>query len=180
MGSVAERIVRHCDCSALVLRRTNEAEPVPAPPVGWFPRKSVVVPIDFSDASSTAIETALEVATNRKSVHVVSVVPTLDLSELADMGIISDEDRIRTCREYMSRYLTERGYGSLQTYACVGDPGTMIVEYAAKVHADLIVMPSHGRHGLERLVLGSTTERVLRHSEVPVLVLRADANKLAE
>ena len=142
MGSVAERIVRHCDCSALVLRRTNEAEPVPAPPVGWFPRKSVVVPIDFSEASSTAIETALEVATNRKSVHVVSVVPTLDLSELADMGIISDEDRIRTCREYMSRYLTEHGHESLRTHAFVGDPGTMIIKYASNALDQALSLPA--------------------------------------
>jgi nucleotide-binding universal stress UspA family protein len=41
------------------------------------------------------------------------------------------------------------------------------------VKADLIVIPSHGRHGLKRWVLGSTTERVLRHSDIPVLVLRA-------
>ena len=180
MGSVAERILRHCHCSALVLHRTNEATTVPTTPVDFFPRESVVVPIDLSDASSMAIETAFEVAANRDKIHIVSIVPELDLSELGETGMTSDEDRVNSCREYMSRYLTERGYGSLQTYACVGDPGTMIVEYAAKVHADLIVMPSHGRHGLERLVLGSTTERVLRHSEVPVLVLRANANKLAE
>ena len=178
MGSVAERILRHCHCSALVLRRIKEATTVPTPPVDFFPRKSVVVPIDFSDASSMAIETALEVAANRDGIHIVSIVPPLDLTELGETGMTSDEDRVNSCREYMSRYLTELGHGSLQTYACVGDPGIKIAEYAAKVHADLIVMPSHGRHGLERLVLGSTTERVLRHSEVPVLVLRATANKL--
>ena len=53
----------------------------------------------------------------------------------------------------------------------------MIVEHAGKVNADLIVMPSHGRHGLKRLVLGSTTERVLRHSEIPLLVLRVTENE---
>lgn len=179
MGSVAERILRHCQCSALVLRRTKEATTVATPPGDFFPRKLVVVPIDFSDASTLAIESAAEVAANRDSIHIVSIVPPLVLSEWGETGISSDEDRVNRCREYMSRYLTEHGHGSLQTHVCVGDPGTMIVDYAAKVNADLIVMPSHGRHGLERLVLGSTTERVLRHSEVPVLVLRANANKLA-
>lgn len=177
MGSVTERIIRHCHCSVLVLRPTKESESAAKPPVDFFPRKSVVVPIDFSDASSLAIETALEVTARRDQVHIVSVVPTLDFADFADTGVVSDEDRINTCREYMSRYLTEHGYGSLQTNAFVGDPGTLIVEHAGKLKADLIVMPSHGRHGLKRWVLGSTTERVLRHSNVPVLVLRANAGK---
>ena len=178
MGSVAERIVRHCHCSTLVLRRTTEVESVPTSPADFFPRKSVLVPIDFSDASLRSIETALEVAGHRDRIHIVSVVPTLDFAELADAGVMSDEDRINSCREYMSRFLAGHGYGSLQTHACVGDPGTMIVEHAGKVNADLIVMPSHGRHGLKRLVLGSTTERVLRHSEIPLLVLRATKNEV--
>jgi len=172
MGSVAERIIRYCHCTALVLPRAKQSEPE-QPLVDWFPRQSVVVPIDFSDASSAAVETALAVAANREGIHVVSVVPTLDLADLADTGTVSDVDRINSCREYMSRYLTEHGHGSLSTCAFVGDPGTMIVKYASEMKADLIVIPSHGRHGLKRWVLGSTTERVLRHSDIPVLVLRA-------
>jgi nucleotide-binding universal stress UspA family protein len=179
MGSVAERILRHCHCSALVLRPTKSMESVATSPGNWFPRKRVVVPIDFSDASSKAIEMALGAAENRDGIDIVSVVPTLDFVDFADTGITSDEDRINSCREYMSRYLTEHGYESLRTFAFVGDPGTMIVEHAGKVHADLIIMPSHGRHGLKRMVLGSTTERVLRHSDVPILVLRATAGKSA-
>lgn len=177
MGSVAERIIRHCHCSVLVLRPTKEAESVGTTPVDFFPRKSVVVPIDFSDASSMAIETALEIAASRDRIHIVSVLPALDLTELGETGMISDEDRINSCREYMSRYLTEHGYGSLEMHASVGDPGTRVIEHAIKVNADLIVMPSHGRHGLKRWLLGSTTERVLRHSLLPVLVLRATGDK---
>jgi len=65
----------------------------------------------------------------------------------------------------------------LEMHASVGDPGTRVIEHAIKVNADLIVMPSHGRHGLKRWLLGSTTERVLRHSLLPVLVLRATGDK---
>lgn len=179
MGSVAERIIRHCHCSVLVLRHTKEADSAGETPVDFFPRRSVVVPIDFSATSSMAIETALEVASSRDRIHIVSIVPELDLSELGETGLTSDEDRIDRCLEYMSRYLTEHGYGSLQMHASVGDPGTRIIEHAAKVNADLIVMPSHGRHGLQRWLLGSTTERVLRHSLHPVLVLRATAEDIA-
>ncbi len=176
LGSVAERIIRHCHCSVLVTHpvKENNAHPMP---LDWFPGKRVIVPIDFSDASSLAIETALELARNRDQIEVVSIVPSLNPDDLADTGIVSDEDRVNSCRNYMSRYLTDHGYGSLQTYASVGDPGTKIVEHASDVCADLIVMPTHGRHGIARWVLGSTTERVLRHSETPVLVLRAATGK---
>ena len=178
MGSVAERIIRHCHCSVLVLRHSRDTAPVTTSPVDFFPRRSVVVPIDFSDASSMAIETALEVAASPDRIYIVSVVPALDLSELGETAMTSDEDRINSCREYMSRYLTEHGHGSsLQIHASVGDPGTRVIEHSAKVNADLIVMPSHGRHGLQRWLLGSTTERVLRHSLLPVLVLRATADR---
>jgi nucleotide-binding universal stress UspA family protein len=49
-----------------------------------------------------------------------------------------------------------------------------ILENAGKAHADLVVMGSHGRHGLEKLVLGSVTQRVLQHASVPVMVVRGE------
>jgi len=47
-----------------------------------------------------------------------------------------------------------------------------IIEVAIKKKADLIVMASHGRRGIQKLILGSETQNVLTHSEIPVLVLR--------
>ncbi len=55
-----------------------------------------------------------------------------------------------------------------------GTPGEEIVEYAAEVGADLLAMGTHGRTGIQRYVLGSVTERVLRLAEVPVFTVRAD------
>lgn len=173
MGSVAERIIRHCHCSVLMLHRTKDAVSVPTTDEGWFPRKRLVVPIDFSDVSSMAIETALEIADQRSHIEVVSVVPTLDEAVFYGAEGTPAEVRQNTCQEYMQRYLTEHGYLSLRTHVLIGDPGTMIAQYASEVDADLIVIPSHGRHGLKSWLLGSTTERVMRHSATPVLVLRA-------
>ncbi len=53
-----------------------------------------------------------------------------------------------------------------------GDPGLVITDYATEIGAGLIVIPSHGYHGLKRLVLGSVAERVIRHADCSVLVLR--------
>ena len=172
LGSVAERIIRHCHGSVLVLRRTNEPDSVTG---NWFPRKRVIVPVDFSDASQMAIETALDVAEHRDQIDVVSVLPEWNDIPFYSVEAPSDDVRRRNCDEYMKRYLAEHGYGSLPGHILIGDPGTMIVQHASSVAADLIVMPSHGRHSIKRWVLGSTTERVLRHSDKPVLVLRAAA-----
>jgi nucleotide-binding universal stress UspA family protein len=52
------------------------------------------------------------------------------------------------------------------------NPGTEIAEYADEIGADLIVIPSHGYHGVKRLLLGSVAERVIRAAHCSVLVLR--------
>jgi nucleotide-binding universal stress UspA family protein len=54
-----------------------------------------------------------------------------------------------------------------------GDPASVIVEAAQAQNCDLIVMGTHGRGGLNRLLMGSVTEKVLRNSTVPVLAVRA-------
>jgi nucleotide-binding universal stress UspA family protein len=47
-----------------------------------------------------------------------------------------------------------------------------VIDHAKRVHADLVVMASHGRRGVQALLLGSETQKVLTHSEIPVLVVR--------
>ena len=170
-GSVAERIIRHCHCSVLVLRRMKEDASVDEY-VDFLSPQRVVVPVDFSAATSAAIATALELVHHRDGVDVISVIPSLD--EIARYGAANKPDNVRleNCQQHIAQYLVEHGHGPLSAHCLIGDPGTMIINYASDVKADLIVMPSHGRHGLKRLVLGSTTERVLRHTEIPVLVLR--------
>jgi nucleotide-binding universal stress UspA family protein len=66
----------------------------------------------------------------------------------------------------------EAGFENLQQEVLFGDPGSQIVNFATNCNADLIVIPSHGYHGVKRLVLGSVAERVIRHAECSVLVLR--------
>ena len=53
-----------------------------------------------------------------------------------------------------------------------GEPGPAIVTYSEDIHANLIVMATHGRSGLSRLLLGSVTEYVMRHSHCPVLTVK--------
>ncbi|MEQ9407414.1 MAG: universal stress protein [Fuerstiella sp.] len=172
LGSVAERILRHCHCSALVLHRDDDHPEVIEHPEEWFPRKRVVVPVDFSESSRLAVEVALQAADAPSSVDVINVVPHMDDPVLIGSTVMTDEDRRAGREDHLKQWLADHGYGSLRRHVLTGDAGTVIVNHAAGVKAELIVMPSHGYHGLKRLVLGSTTERVLRHALTPVLVIR--------
>jgi nucleotide-binding universal stress UspA family protein len=88
-------------------------------------------------------------------------------------------------RRYCSETLAHLPAGPRTTkfrYA-VGDPATEIVRAAYECNADLIVMSSHGRRGIRKMVFGSTTERVLRQTHVPVLIApasRMEAPALSE
>jgi len=68
----------------------------------------------------------------------------------------------------------DAGLERVETHVWYGSPAAAIIEAAQAQKVDLIVMSSHGRSGLGRIVLGSVTESVLRGSRVPVLVLRPD------
>jgi nucleotide-binding universal stress UspA family protein len=68
--------------------------------------------------------------------------------------------------------LSSSRYAGIHVTVAIGDAGHEIVALAEKVHADLLVMPSHGRTGLKRLLIGSVAERVVRLAHCPVLVLR--------
>jgi nucleotide-binding universal stress UspA family protein len=64
------------------------------------------------------------------------------------------------------------GAPSATVTVLAGDAGLETADYAKKVGADLIIVPSHGFHGMKRLLLGSTAERIIRHAHCSVLVLR--------
>jgi nucleotide-binding universal stress UspA family protein len=139
----------------------------------WLPKKCVVVPVDFSGMSAQAIGTALEFVESPAHVHAIHVVLPLDnMSAGPDWGIIDDESRATTAQEHFDGFLEEQGFSNVTSVIRTGDPGIQITEYANEVSADLIVIPSHGYHGLKRLLLGSVSERVIRHADIPTLVLR--------
>ena len=83
---------------------------------------------------------------------------------------------IREAEEYLAavvRRLADKGVRRVETHVWYGPPAAAIVEAAEAQKADLIVMSTHGRSGLGRLVLGSVAEAVLRGTTVPILIVRA-------
>ena len=172
LGSVAERIIRHCECSVLVLRRGEDSGAALELPNHWCPKKRVVVPVDFSQSTDATLDVALELVDDRPNIDVINVIPSFEDPIMIGSTVLTDEDRRANRQEALEKYLAEHGYSGMSAHTIIGNSGTEIAEYANGIKADLVVMPSHGYHGLHRLVLGSTTERVIRYSNSPVLVLR--------
>jgi nucleotide-binding universal stress UspA family protein len=141
--------------------------------VAWIPRKAIVVPVDFSPESWAAVHEALPLATGPEALHVVHVLPPIVAADPAAAWEVqagpADVERVR---DLLARRLAEEGLAAAQVRVRVGDPGCEIAALADELRAELIVLPSHGRTGLRRLLIGSVAERVVRLAACPVLVLR--------
>ena len=133
----------------------------------------VLVPVDFTDESLAAVDKALEIAGNASGVHIVHVLPDLNPGEPGVIwNVINDDGRAEHVKNAIGKRLDDDKYKGVETHVAFGDPGSQIARMSETVGADLIVLPSHGRSGLSRLLLGSVAERVLRLAHCPVLVLR--------
>lgn len=141
---------------------------------------SIVVGFDFSELGKLALAEALGLASlNQRTVlHILGV---LDASE--GLGPVrperkSDDETTEQVQAEIKVVLEE----TIQKYdpsrfrfyihARIGEPAEEIIRLADEAHADLIVIGTHGRSGIERLLLGSVSERVVRHAGCPVLVMR--------
>jgi nucleotide-binding universal stress UspA family protein len=136
----------------------------------------VLVPVDFSEHSERALAYAVDLAKSfRAAVHLVHVYPVTAFAAPplipgpVVVGQFRDESQ-RVFDELMAR--VKRDYSSeLTGTLSEGVPHVEILRCASDVHADMIVMGTHGRTGFEHLLLGSVAERVVRGSTVPVLTV---------
>lgn len=141
----------------------------------WGPKNSIVVPTDLSDESFAAIDVALPLAKTPSRLHVIHVLPARAATDTT-LGWVQADDQQR--REEAERQihlrLADPKYAGIDVVVAVGDPGQQIAEFAQSILAELIVLPSHGRTGLARLLIGSVAEKVVRLARCPVLVLKRD------
>ena len=137
--------------------------------------KRIVVPTDFSETADGALEYALELARPRGAeVLLLHVEPLLRYAIHQETA--TDLPELRTkIAAYAEQELGKRAEQAraagvpVEVEAVEGNPGLRIPEIAKERGADLIVMGTHGRSGVQRVVLGSVAERVVRLSSVPVL-----------
>jgi nucleotide-binding universal stress UspA family protein len=142
--------------------------------MSWLPKRSVAVPLDFSEQSMGALNVALGLVEDAANVHVIHVLPPLSVFDVrAVWADTEDQGRCRHCETALRERLRAPKYDKVRINVAIGDPGHEIADFAEQLGAELIVLPSHGRTGLSRLLIGSVAERVVRLAHCPVLVLRS-------
>lgn len=142
----------------------------------------VVVAYDFSPSSEQALARAVEVAA-RAPQHVLHVIAALDphghVTGPLEGATYETADRIQglIMERVTSAFAGRPTAAAVQffVHARIGKPASEILGLASDVGADLIFIGSHGKTGVERLLLGSVSERVVREAGCPVLVAREKA-----
>ena len=135
----------------------------------------VLVPLDGSALAEAAIETALALGHGMASKLVLvraAEAHTLPGADPTDEQVAV----VREAEEYLAAVaerLTKRGVKDVDTSVWYGPAAAAVIEAAKLKKADLIVMSTHGRSGLGRLILGSVAESVLRGTMTPVCIVRA-------
>ena len=150
VGSVTAKVIGHSPCKVMVVPR--------------FARISfekILVPTDGSIFSDLASREAISIAKNVRSSLIVLSVATKDenlpVAE-ASVGMVKEA--------------AEKEGIKVEALTLIGNPHEVIVDTAEKKKAGFIVVGSHGRSGIERLLMGSVTERLIGHAGCPVLVVR--------
>ena len=143
--------------------------------------KTILFCTDFSENSHYAFTYALHLAkTNRSKLLILHVLPEIVFPEQLSIYLPSDKlDEFRASQKKMldqdmkTHYLQKmEGFDNFQILLKQGEPSQEIIRTAKKESADLIVMGTHGRTGLDHIIFGSTAERVVRKSPSPVMTIR--------
>jgi nucleotide-binding universal stress UspA family protein len=145
--------------------------------------RKVVTPIDFSDNSALIAESAAYIAgTFKAAIHLVFVVqnfedysgffvPQMSMPNLEHELFSGAEERMeRFCQEHAELF-KQAGVSEVAHNVFVGDVAEQIVQFAADIHGDLIVMGTHGYKGLEKVMFGSIAAKVVRSAHCPVLTI---------
>ena len=150
MGSVTAKVIGHSPCKVMVVPR--------------FARitfEKILVPTDGSIFSELASREAISIAKRTKSrliaLSVAKKDENLPVAE-ASVGMVKE--------------VAEKEGIKVEALTLKGEPHEVIVDTAEKKKAGFIVVGSHGRSGIERLLMGSVTERLIGHAGCPVLVVR--------
>jgi nucleotide-binding universal stress UspA family protein len=181
LGSVAARVL-HAATKPLLLLRAREASEAAIP--NWQYR-TILVPLDGSVFAEHALEPAQTIAAGSGSeLLLLAVVPAVDDIALAEVDIIPDwmQAEREVEREHHDQYIKQVadrlavGGQRVRTRLGTGSPAEEILLAADVEQAGLIVMTTHGRSGLSRLWLGSVAAKVAQGSQVPVLLVRRQAD----
>ena len=146
--------------------------------------KKILVPVDFSDGSAAAVQHAVMLGRTLQAqvdvLHAYDVPTFIPPHVVVMMGEVDaplSEHAERHANEQLEEFLKNQKLPAevkVSSRVLLGPPAVTVLEAAEQGGYDLIVMGTHGRTGLPRLVMGSVAEKVVRGSQCPVLTVRAD------
>jgi nucleotide-binding universal stress UspA family protein len=173
LGSTAEDVVRRSARPVLVVPSDQPPEPF----------EHIVAPIDLTDCSRRSLRTAMSFAsTDEASLEVVygCMPPGANVSVVQPMSAPYDrQDLLTEHQRRFDNFVDEFDLEALEAYTRFqsGNPVEVIVETVEDVDADLVVVGSHGRRGIERLFLGNTATKILRRMPCAVMVVPSNENR---
>jgi nucleotide-binding universal stress UspA family protein len=170
IGSVAKRTIGHADCNVLVI-----------PCNATLACKTILVATDGSKYSEVAVAEAIGMAKSCGSdlivvtaVHAESSAPLDIVSSQMQKDLIAGSEMTAADNSIQFvRDLAEKEQVKSSTHIYAGSPAEVIIHTAREKKADLIVIGSHGRTGIDRLLLGSVAERVIGTADCATLVVKA-------
>lgn len=151
MGSVTAKVIGHAPCKVLIV-----------PKAAKVTYKNILIATDGSKYSEAASREAISIAKRTGS-------------DLIVLSVASKNANLPAAKKSVDKIKenAEREGIKVKTLTPRGTPYEVIVKTAKEKDADVIVVGSHGRTGIERLFMGSVTERVIGHAECPVLVVKS-------
>ena len=172
LGSTAARLIRKAACPVLTVHPTDAGSPRPV--------RTVLVPTDFSEDAALAAEAATRIlgapGADRRLVllhaYHVPYEATYLPAAILEEAISAADAMVKRMIQELAAKLRHTGI-RIDTLTCrEGDSARAILANAGAVGPDLIAMGTHGRSGMDRLLLGSTAERVAASAPCPVLTVR--------
>lgn len=155
--------------------------------------KKILIAIDYDPTAKKIAHSGFELAKSMNAqiilLHVVAdytyyssldYSPILGFDSFSNLGAIQSNTVVElqeAAQDYLNKIKEQLGDGSIQTVVKEGDTGDAILEAAKETEADIIVMGTHGRRGLDKILMGSVAGKVLRNSNVPMFIIPSKENE---
>ncbi len=143
-----------------------------------FKIHTILCPVDFSDASRKAVQYAKEFASSMGSVvHLLNVVEPRPMAVDITLNYVPlEEDFEQAAEEDLQIIVQEFQLAGLKVESSIeiGNPSDVILDKSQDLDVNLLIMGSHGKKGLSRLIMGSVAETVVRKANCPVLIVKAE------
>jgi nucleotide-binding universal stress UspA family protein len=140
--------------------------------------KNILFPIDFSECSTSVFPFALDLAQRFDArLHILFVARDISyftaidmqgdmlMNTVAEVARAGENQMEKFCRQQMG------GYPNYETKVVIGNPADEIVAFADRQGVDLVIMSTHGRKGLDRTLMGSVADHVMKNAAIPVLTV---------